>query len=485
MTSHLNMGEAFITKTSVAVLKYTREVFRCALGSYDRIVFPCAGRFGMVEAAVDAGWRPNEVRATDINIVSALIGHMAAGMDVDRLQITFPADNKEADWARVKFAGGNHVAAVFMMIKLAQFSGPSTLKRMVHDELWRERDLYGNQFQAKVARLAEKLRDLDFGIEDVFQTSLTYAEDERSLIVIDPWRAQDDVFSCVGEVGNQSVSVSWQAPVIAPFDAKAGMERLRNILMPAGALALFHGERGIPQDCRNRAVFAIEQTGAMTNGSVGECVYCNRPDEARRLIQRKKETEIEPAKNPVLSNEHEITESSVVAILPCEKVQAAYYADLWGYVRSARQCYSFFVMVDGLIAGLIGVSFLDIRQSRGPWVQQVYGMVPAHARPYLLDLCVMAALSNQAQRLFESIANAPLFSVSEFRLVQAWHEDTFRPAEAACLSLVSNEPLEDRTYLLQYKGKYGRFDLASIVREWKEFAFRRESLHESFVQMEV
>lgn len=476
MTSRIEMGEPFISKTNFAIVQYSLQTFRGALGQYDRIVFPCAGRFGMVEAAVDAGWRTNEIRATDINIVSALIGHMAAGLDIDALHIDFPGDSREADWARTKFAAGNHVAAVFMMMKFYQFGGPSTLQRMVYDELWRERDLYGNQFQGKVARLTEKLRDLDFGVEDVFQTSLTFAEDDRTLIVIDPWRAQGEAFACVGEV-NQGSPICWQAPVIAPFDPKVGMERLHNILMHANALALFHGRRA-PQNYRNRTVFAIEQTGAMTNGSIGECVYCNRPDEARRLIDRKKETEIEASHIPALSNEHDITEQSVVKVLPCENVQAAYYADLWGYMRPVRQCYSFFVIVDDFIAGLVGVSFLDIRQSRGPWVQQVYCMVPGYAAPHLLDLCVMAMLSKQAQCLLESMANAPLFAVDEYRLVQVWDEDTFRPAEAACMRIVSNEQLENRQYLLQYRAKCGRFDLSTIVSAWKEFAFRCESLQE-------
>ena len=52
---------------------------------YERTIIPCAGRFTIAEAAVDAGWKPERLNCSDISIFSSVLGYACAEMDLEGL----------------------------------------------------------------------------------------------------------------------------------------------------------------------------------------------------------------------------------------------------------------------------------------------------------------------------------------------------------------------------------------------------------------
>lgn len=466
MASRDRIGDAFIVPTKAGILRYLRKVFRGALTKYDRLVLPCSGLLTLAEAAVDCGWRTGEVRATDTNIMSAVLGTMAAGGDLEALGIDFPGDSTEAQWARNWFASGHEASAIFMALKLAHLRGSrDTMDRLAADEIWENRERYAREFQGRAARLAEKLSGLDFAVEDVTETVNGNVMDDRAVIVVDPWRAPGKPFDCVGigpREGSAAV-VCWNKPLVAAFDPRTGMDALRHSLMPGNALALFHTDRDLTSELRRKAVYVCDRGHT-------DFVYCNRPNEAQRLAQGPLVTEIEAAPCPVVSAEDLRMDDvlTLVCFVPCTREQATYYTDLWG-VKVPRFGFSFFVMLAGRIAGVVGVSFLDIRQSRGPWVRQTYLAVPP-LFPNLEYLCQMACVSRQAQELFDHIANAPLHAVQEYRLTYVGRETEYHPARAARMDVVKSELTDDRQYRIEYVRKFdGASSLSTLMQECKAF----------------
>jgi hypothetical protein len=65
----------------------------------------CAGRLTLAEAAIDAGWRPEELETSDITPFSSIIGYMASGQELDTLAIMF-ADEFHDLYVRAREGSG-------------------------------------------------------------------------------------------------------------------------------------------------------------------------------------------------------------------------------------------------------------------------------------------------------------------------------------------------------------------------------------------
>lgn len=421
-----DLGDAFIKPTALQIRQYMRAALRGALEQYDRLVIPLAGRFDMAETAIDAGWRVGEVQCRDTNLYSAVLGYMASGRELGDLNIRFAHDSAEAEWARAKLDTGSYAAAVFLMMKLASLRDGDTGARLVRQELWEHRDHYANHYQASAQRLAEKLNGLDFDVADVFGVVSDAAADERAVVYIDPPRTVRDSFACVGEPG---AWISWNKPLITPFEAKTGMDKLHHDLMPAAALGFFHWHgSNIPEDYKPRSVYAIER-----NVRVREHVLCNRPDEANMLVRTRQVSDIEHAPYPEIPLDHKISEQSRFEVVPVSKAVGLYHADLWRTRRPYRLGQSFAALVDGYIAAVWGINFQAIRTSRGPWIELSYRAFPYH--PHVLAALPFWIASGPAWTVYEYMANAPLFPVRELRVVVTGQPGG--PIEGDCTRWVS------------------------------------------------
>lgn len=412
MTSPSDGKTAFIAPTAQAIRQYMRGAFRGGLQNYDRVVLPLCGRLQLAEMAVDAGWRVFELECSDTNLWSAILGSMAAGKDLADLGIDFQQDHEWSDWARTKVQGQMTAAAVGLLLKLAPLNPHVTADRLFRDELWANRDHYSHQLQAGAQRLAEKLRGIDFKVADVFGVVSAAANDERALVYVGVPSFYGKPFACVGERGNSKALITWNAPVIAPFEARTGLDKLHHDLMPGNALAFFHWpERAIADPYRDKSVFVHD------HGSSREHILCNRPDEARLLVKARKETDVKPAPYPMLPVGYDAETPAVAQVVPCSKESALYYTDLWGVaLGGGRVGRCFLVMINGMVAAVFGINFADIRTSRGPWVTLTFAAYPKCHQWWLEDVLPAVLTSQQAWQVFESIGDAPLYELSEIRV---------------------------------------------------------------------
>src|SRR5271166_5378151 len=148
MAPRQQMGDIFLGITPAAIRQYMLQAFKGALGQYDRIVIPCAGRFTLAEAAVDAGWRPEEITCSDVSLFSTVLGYCAAGKDLDELGVTFAgellavaqpfAHARARDWLP---------GAVLLGIKLCQLKGRNLFEKQVRQEILDNRERYHAELQ--------------------------------------------------------------------------------------------------------------------------------------------------------------------------------------------------------------------------------------------------------------------------------------------------------------------------------------------------
>ena len=75
----------FLGATPAPARDYLQRVFAAARGKYTRVVVPCAGRFSGPLMALRAGFKPEQIEASDISLFSGLIGALVAGTDCREL----------------------------------------------------------------------------------------------------------------------------------------------------------------------------------------------------------------------------------------------------------------------------------------------------------------------------------------------------------------------------------------------------------------
>lgn len=69
----LDRGDIFVGGAPAKARGYLKTVFSNAKERYPKLVIPCAGKFGVAEVAVEAGYRPEDIYLSDVSLFSALL----------------------------------------------------------------------------------------------------------------------------------------------------------------------------------------------------------------------------------------------------------------------------------------------------------------------------------------------------------------------------------------------------------------------------
>src|SRR5690606_11932212 len=76
-----------ITKSHLRALSYSFFANLKGLG-YDKIVLPAVGEFNLAAIAIEAGFEPDQIYASDISAYSSALGYLFAGKPIDDLGLT-------------------------------------------------------------------------------------------------------------------------------------------------------------------------------------------------------------------------------------------------------------------------------------------------------------------------------------------------------------------------------------------------------------
>src|ERR1700736_4459388 len=133
MVARQQLGDIFLGITPAAIRSYMLKALQGAKasGRYDRVVIPCAGRFTIAEAAIDAGWKPEQIECSDISLFSTVLGYACAGRDLEELGVTFH-DHLQHLHARARARGDLSLlpAAVLYGLKVCQLKEDVFYERM-------------------------------------------------------------------------------------------------------------------------------------------------------------------------------------------------------------------------------------------------------------------------------------------------------------------------------------------------------------------
>lgn len=353
---------------------------------YSKFIEPCAGAFAMSHLAVQAGYSPQNIQASDVMLMTTVMGYASMGQPIDEFQIRAKGFSVEEmkDPATVLYA--------LAYLKIAKQSGNDYFFAMLEDMRF-NRDRHIKFINEQLERSRQLLKGFSYRPLCMWKHLEEVLEDEHAIVIANPptYKSGFEKFYDTG--GN----ITWKEPEYAIFEPIRGREELFQKFENAKALLLCYEETE-PKDTVGSPVFA--RYGVRTGVNV--YLTSNRPEEAAQLAEGKKisrpaEKDLLPINAPIMPRDYEISESSTIKTLRVTAKEAAYYRSLWthNFVGSKSKI-NMVLFVDGMIAGVFGYDSAGL--TMGAFGKQVgnamflmYGVTVPHLKYRLNRLVTMIA----------------------------------------------------------------------------------------------
>ena len=388
MPQFQNPGAFFIGGTLVpAEQKFLKCLLQSAVNSgYDKFIEPCAGTFAMSHLAVQAGFKPSQIEASDVSMMTSILGYAVQGKTLDDFEIKAKGfDEKELQ---------EPAMALYAQIYLrtVKNAGKEYFYNMLMDLKYRK-DEHINNIKGQLLRAHDILYGISYRPLDMWKHMEEVLDNPKAVVIANPPTYLAGYEKFYDTAGN----MTWREPKYEMFAPKRDYVRLMQMCKDAKCLLLCYQE-SVPGKTAGEPIFARY---GVRNG-VNAYIISNRPDEAKELAEGKKiarpnESKLSCLDCSMLPRDYEITEKTKVQLCQIERMEAQYYRQLWthNFVGSSAPV-NIAVLIDGKIAGVFGVDKSALTMGAfGTRVSDslflMYGMTVSHRKYRLGRLLTMLA----------------------------------------------------------------------------------------------
>lgn len=398
MPKFQNPGALFMGTLVSQEQKFLKPLLENARkAGYTRVVEPCAGAFAMSHLAVQAGFKGEQIEASDVAMFTSIMGYAIMGKTLEDLEIKAEGftDEEMKDPATALFAQ--------IYLRTAKQAGKDYFHNILLDLHYR-REEHIKDINEQLQRARDSLKGMSYRPLDMWEHLDEVLDDEHTIVIANP-PTYTAGFEKWYDTGGK---MTWKEPKYGIFDVKTGLKDLYEKCQNAKALVLCY-EENEPYKTAGAPIFARYGVRA----GVNVYITSNRPEEATDLAKGKKitrpnEGHLEPLECSMLPRDYVITPESKIQTCVIERVNAQYYRQLWthNFVGSAAPI-NMAVLIDGKIAGVFGIDKAAL--TMGAFGTQVsdavflmYGMTVPHKTYRLGRLLTMLA---QNRAFIDSICN--------------------------------------------------------------------------------
>ena len=367
-----NPGAIFYGRIPPTQRAYLLKLLKALRGSYDRLLVPCAGAFTVPDIALQAGWQPEQIEASDVSLYTTLVGASITGTAVESLEIQ--AHRLDAPLI-------DSPASALFALKLATLAARANKKPLLEYEeqfryeLTRRPSAHIAKLDAQLEAYRKKLAGISYRAVDLFEEIERVSDDPRTVIVCPaPFYSGD--YDKLYDTGG---FLEWAEPAFTFYDPADDYETLKKALIAHPGIAFWYWYKPEGDDL-DRAVFAHQ----IDAGRV-ECLLASKPDEVRELVgvaaSEKRQTPSVSANLPLWDESREINEDTRLDILRVSRAQATYYRDLFVHRMgntSARNTIA--LLLDGHIFAITGINAVDFHQGEHLYVEETFGIAVTDRR---------------------------------------------------------------------------------------------------------
>ncbi|WP_027406176.1 hypothetical protein [Anaerovibrio sp. RM50] len=430
---------------------------------YTKFVEPCAGAFAMSHLAVQSGYKPAQIEASDVSMFTSIMGYAITGKDLSELQIkaTGFTDEEMCDPATALYA--------WKYLSTVKDAGKAYFYNFMID-LKERREEHIATIREQLDRAKSILGGMSYRALDMWKHMDEVLDDEHCIVIANPPTYTAGFEKYYDTSGN----MTWKEPEYGIFNPATGLQEFMDLCKNAKCLVLCYEENS-PGLTAGSPVFARY---GVRNG-INVYLTSNRPDEAAMLANGKKiarpnEGKMEPLECSMLPRDYVITEKSEVKVFPMERMNAQYYRKLWthNFVGSSAPI-NMGVLIDGKIAGVFGVDKSALTMGAfGTRVSDslflMYGMTVPHKTYRLGRLITMLA---QNKKFVMGICNdLEKEKVGSLKTVQMTKYPEAKEMRGI-MKLEVRKPDDRMGFRLTYKAELKDRDEKETLVEW----LRREN----------
>ncbi len=374
-------GAFFLGTLVPSEQKYIKIILENARkAGYNRVVEPCSGAFAMAHLAVQAGFKPEQIEASDITMFSSIMGYALMDKPLTDLEITATGFTEEelTDPATPLYA--------LLYLKSMVTAGSDFFFAMVKDlELRREEHI--KKIQEQLDRGKALLKGFSYRALDMFVHLDEVINDPKTIIIANPPTYTAGFEKWYGTGGH----MNWKEPEYGIFDPKTGLTDLFEVMNKSKALIICYEENEVKK-MAGKAIFT--RYGVRKGFNV--YLTTNREEEAEglangKMMVRPNESKMAPLDCSTLPTDYVLTENSKIEFMQVEPQHVQYYRGIWTHNFVGGQAQVNVVMlIDRFVAGVFGYQL-----AIGPVVLKdlliMFGVTVPHVSYRLNRLLTMVA----------------------------------------------------------------------------------------------
>lgn len=321
-----------------------------AQNGYTKFLEPCAGAFAMSHLAVQAGFKPSQIEASDVSMFTSILGYAITEQSLEELELHAKGFDDE------ELLNPAVALYAWKYLNIAKNAGKDYFYNYLVD-MQQRRDVHVKALSEQIDRARKILGGMSYRALDMWKHIDEVLDDPHALIIANPPTYLAGFEKYYDTCGN----MTWKEPEYSMFDPANGLKELMKKVKDAECLVICY-EENEPYKTAGNPVFA--RYGVRKGINV--YLTSNRPDEATFLAKGKKisrpnEQQLLPLECSILPLDYKITDSAKLQVFPIESKAAQYYRKLWTHNFVGDHApLNFGVFIDGKIAGVFGIDKTSI-----------------------------------------------------------------------------------------------------------------------------
>jgi hypothetical protein len=452
-----NTGDIFLGNTPSPERAFMHKALSAFRENYDRLIIPCCGGFAMPEVAVEAGWKPEQLSASDISLFSSIVGYHAAGKPFDDLGIEFHDEVAEFDTG--------DAATILFALRLSVYLNRRENDKLPYYESLTMRDLLSRpldhiaSIRSGLYSVKEKIGGMEYHAGDLVEHAESELGDPRAIV----WLAPPFLAGDYEKMFNHGHYITWNEPVFNVWKPADGMPALKAKFYKADALAFIYQSKALAETDIDKAVWARQDTSDV------KYILCNQPETFRALLpveaRPKPLYKPQPIKGLSIWTEEDIvTPDMMVDFVEISGQNAMYYKDLFAHQLPASGSeWAFAVLFDGKIVGVVGFFADRLYRGTASYVSEAFGMMaPVYRYARLSRLLMMLITTNEFLAQF---GERSIYKPTGVTTVAVSKHPEHKP-HRGIMKLTSKELKPNGLYHLKYAGDATNKSYREVVVEW-------------------
>lgn len=454
------LGTIFLGVSKAVQKKFYLSVLRSLKPQYPRVSIPCVGTFALVDVALQAGFKPEEIECSDVSMFSSVLGYVFSGKPLSELSFRVPQEYEE-EYAGRK-SDGERAAFLLWLMRGLQIRQEVFYENVVFEYLMQDKEEIIADLEKKIAERAKRYAGIQYKMRDLREVVSAPAPGTVFLVHAPAYSkgyAKQFKFEEVFEWAFDAPEFDFAKEFPKQYEAS------RNKAEEMWIWSSYDHTNGVPKS----DVFFCEEVGKAKY----EYFCVTRPQDLdkhplKNGVAYRRHKPVKAMQIPIVPKSYSITKDTKITCLNISGEEALYYRDLWAHKMGTTKAERYYLMcLDGMAFGVTGVMLGKVHRLAEEDVLEVFGFdQPIDAHPMAHKLFMMLLVSMEFKRILDN--SSKVNRIHELKGFKTACITKYRKLKSSTglLKLTRREKLPSGMYKLMYHTPFYKRSFQETLTEW-------------------